>query len=77
MNVNVLENNPDWRWYLLFAGASFLVTFGIYYYPFPGIQLPAKPRNRVPTGPDRYRPGVPPPLYDSVLKRRSRWFGIV
>ncbi|BCS20075.1 uncharacterized protein APUU_20507A [Aspergillus puulaauensis] len=40
MNVNALENNPDWRWYLLFAGASFLVTFGIYYYPFTGIWLP-------------------------------------
>lgn len=45
MNVNALENNPDWRWYLLFAGASFLVTFGIYYYPFTGIWLPANSGN--------------------------------
>lgn len=24
MNVNLIEDNPDWRWYLLFAG-GFLV----------------------------------------------------
>jgi hypothetical protein len=26
MNVNILAENPDWRWYLLFAGASLLLT---------------------------------------------------
>ncbi|KAJ3536429.1 hypothetical protein NM208_g6716 [Fusarium decemcellulare] len=26
MNANVLENNPDWRWYLLFLGSLLLVT---------------------------------------------------
>ena len=26
MNVDILENNPDWRWYLLAAGASLTVT---------------------------------------------------
>lgn len=26
MNVNIFENNPDWRWYFLFVGASLTFT---------------------------------------------------
>lgn len=26
MNVNILKDNPDWRWYLLFGGASQILT---------------------------------------------------
>lgn len=26
MNVNLLQSNPDWRWYLLFAGSSLVLT---------------------------------------------------
>ena len=26
MNVNLLEDNPDWKWYLLFAGGLMLLT---------------------------------------------------
>lgn len=26
MNVNLLENNPTWLWYLLFAGVVFTLT---------------------------------------------------
>ncbi|KAF4947140.1 hypothetical protein FSARC_14045 [Fusarium sarcochroum] len=26
MNVDILENNPDWRWYLLFVGSILLLT---------------------------------------------------
>ncbi|OAL48910.1 hypothetical protein IQ07DRAFT_65667 [Pyrenochaeta sp. DS3sAY3a] len=26
MNVNVLENNPDWRWFMLFLGCLLIVT---------------------------------------------------
>ena len=26
MNVNLLENNPDWRWYILFGMLSFVFT---------------------------------------------------
>ena len=26
MNVNLLENNPDWRWYILFGALSFVFT---------------------------------------------------
>jgi len=26
MNVNALENNPDWKWYLLFTSALLGVT---------------------------------------------------
>jgi hypothetical protein len=26
MNVNLLQNNPDWKWYLLFGGLSLILT---------------------------------------------------
>jgi hypothetical protein len=26
MNVDILEGNPDWRWYLLFMGSFLLLT---------------------------------------------------
>lgn len=26
MNVNILENNPDWRWFMLFLGCLLIVT---------------------------------------------------
>ncbi|PWY65547.1 hypothetical protein BO83DRAFT_121211 [Aspergillus eucalypticola CBS 122712] len=26
MNVNLLDDNPDWRWYLVLGGASLLFT---------------------------------------------------
>ena len=26
MNVDILESNPDWRWYLLFGGGSLMLT---------------------------------------------------
>lgn len=26
MNVNILENNPDWHWYLLFLSMLLLLT---------------------------------------------------
>ncbi|KAE8334523.1 hypothetical protein BDV24DRAFT_156798 [Aspergillus arachidicola] len=30
MNVDILRNNPDWRWYLLFSAFSFLLTVAIW-----------------------------------------------
>jgi uncharacterized membrane protein len=27
MNVDLLKDNPDWRWYLLFGGAFLMITF--------------------------------------------------
>jgi hypothetical protein len=27
MNVDILANNPDWRWYLLFLSVSLLIIF--------------------------------------------------
>lgn len=27
MNVDILENNPNWRWFLLFAGGALVITF--------------------------------------------------
>ncbi|CVL09207.1 uncharacterized protein FMAN_15451 [Fusarium mangiferae] len=30
MNVNILENNPDWRWYLLFVGTTLLLTIAVW-----------------------------------------------
>jgi len=27
MNVNILQNYPDWRWYILFGGGFLLITF--------------------------------------------------
>lgn len=26
MNVDILETNPDWRWYLLFSGGCLILT---------------------------------------------------
>jgi uncharacterized membrane protein YfcA len=26
MNVNILKDNPDWRWFLIFGGASQILT---------------------------------------------------
>jgi hypothetical protein len=26
MNVDILESNPDWRWYLLFGGGCLTLT---------------------------------------------------
>jgi hypothetical protein len=26
MNVNLLQNNPDWRWYILFVAVLLLLT---------------------------------------------------
>lgn len=26
MNVNILENNPDWRWYLPFVASSLILS---------------------------------------------------
>ena len=26
MNVDILKDNPDWRWYILFGGASLILT---------------------------------------------------
>jgi hypothetical protein len=26
MNVDILESNPDWRWYLLFGGGCLALT---------------------------------------------------
>lgn len=30
MNVNILENNPDWRWYLLLLGTLLLLTIAVW-----------------------------------------------
>jgi Mg2+ and Co2+ transporter CorA len=30
MNVDILRNSPDWRWYLLFSALSFLLTVAIW-----------------------------------------------
>jgi hypothetical protein len=30
MNVNILENNPDWRWYLLFGGGCLILTVSVW-----------------------------------------------
>lgn len=30
MNVNILENNPDWRWYLLVVGTILLLTISVW-----------------------------------------------
>ena len=27
MNVDILENNPDWRWFILVVGASLALSF--------------------------------------------------
>ncbi len=27
MNVDLLKDNPDWRWYVLFGGALLVITF--------------------------------------------------
>jgi hypothetical protein len=26
MNVDILQSNPDWRWYLLFSGGCLILT---------------------------------------------------
>lgn len=30
MNVDVLQNNPDWRWYVLFGFMSLALTLGLW-----------------------------------------------
>jgi uncharacterized membrane protein len=30
MNVDILEDNPDWRWYVLFVGVFLMTTFAIW-----------------------------------------------
>lgn len=31
MNVNVLADNPDWRWYVLIGAASLILTMVIWF----------------------------------------------
>ncbi|BCS04112.1 uncharacterized protein AKAW2_70990S [Aspergillus luchuensis] len=30
MNVNALQSNPDWRWYIVFGAASLLLTYALW-----------------------------------------------
>lgn len=30
MNVNILENNPDWKWYLIIGASSLLLTVALW-----------------------------------------------
>ncbi|CAK40532.1 uncharacterized protein An10g00960 [Aspergillus niger] len=30
MNVNALQNNPDWRWYIVFGAASLFLTYALW-----------------------------------------------
>jgi Mg2+ and Co2+ transporter CorA len=30
MNVDLLKDNPDWRWYVPFGGAFLIITFVIW-----------------------------------------------
>ncbi|KAJ6093154.1 ankyrin [Penicillium sp. IBT 16267x] len=39
MNVNLLQNDPDWRWYLLFGVGILLFTYGLWVVSDPNFNL--------------------------------------
>lgn len=40
MNVNILENNPDWRRYLLVVGTILLLTISVWLlFKYPKVRL--------------------------------------
>ncbi|KAJ5564609.1 hypothetical protein N7513_000851 [Penicillium frequentans] len=39
MNVNVFQNNPDWRWYILFSVAFLFFTLGLWVVSDPDFKL--------------------------------------
>lgn len=49
MNVDILESNPDWRWYLLFMGSFlFLTTAGWLFAKYFEVTWSVKPAHRSP-----------------------------
>lgn len=47
MNVDILESNPDWRWYLLFMGSVlFLTTAGWLFVKYFEVTWSLKPAQR-------------------------------
>lgn len=42
MNVDILESNPDWRWYLLFGGGCLALTVLVWLFAKHGDVSPCR-----------------------------------